>query len=109
MLYSMLVLFYMVSHVALDLGGVAFAWPFTKDMFYMDPELRFNIQGGINFEWHFKVGIKEYQEMGETDFIAESTFGFLLLVVIAAVVYRKEARAAIARIWTILKETLLER
>src|SRR5512137_124815 len=29
MLASLLVLFYMASHVALDLGGVAFLWPFT--------------------------------------------------------------------------------
>jgi hypothetical protein len=44
--------------------------------------------------------------MAETDFIAESTFGLLALVVIAAVVYRREARSAIVRIWTIVREGL---
>jgi len=106
MLPALIVQFYMASHVALDLGGVAFLWPVSTDMFYMDPQLNFNMQGGINFEWHFKAGIKDYQEMAETDFISESTFGFLVLIVIAAVVYRREAKAAIVRFWTIVKEGL---
>ena len=106
MLTALIVQFYLASHVALDLAGVAFLWPFTTDMFYIDPELGFNMQGGLNFEWHFKAGIRDYQEMAETDFIAESTFGFLALIVIAAVVYRHEAKAAVVRIWAIVKEGL---
>ncbi len=107
MLASLLVLFYMASHVVLDLGGVAFLWPFTKDMFYMDPELRFNLQGGINFEWHFQAGFMKYKEMGDTDFIASSTFGFLILIVVAGIVYRKEAKAAVSRAWSIFRKTVL--
>lgn len=106
MLGALLVQFYMASHVALDLGGVVFLWPFTMDMFYMDPQLGFNMQGGLNFEWHFDVGVMEYQKMGETDFIAESTFGFLMLIVIAAVIYRKEARTAVLKAWDIFRKAL---
>lgn len=106
MLAALLVQFYMASHVALDLGGVVFLWPFTMDMFYMDPQLRFNMQGGLNFDWHFEAGIMEYQEMGETDFIAESTFGFLILIAVAGVVYRKEARTAILKAWDVFSRAL---
>ena len=109
MLSALIVQFYLASHVALDLAGVAFLWPFTTDIFYIDPELRFNMQGGLNFVWHFDAGIRDYQEMAETDFIAESTFGFLALVVIAAVVYRREAKDGIVRIWAIVREGLFER
>jgi membrane-bound metal-dependent hydrolase YbcI (DUF457 family) len=109
MLSALIVQFYLASHVVLDLAGVAFLWPFTTDMLYIDPELKFNMQGGLNFVWHFKAGIMDYQEMAETDFIAESTFGFLALVVIAAAVYRREAKAAVARVWVIVKECLLKR
>lgn len=107
MLSALIVQFYLASHIALDLGGVAFLWPFTTDMFYIDPELKFNMQGGINFEWHFDAGIRDYQEMAETDFIAESTFGLLALVVIAAVIYRREAKSAIVHVWTVVRERLL--
>jgi membrane-bound metal-dependent hydrolase YbcI (DUF457 family) len=107
MLGALLVQFYMASHVALDMGGVVFLWPFTMDMFYVDPQLRFNMQGGLNFDWHFKAGVMEYQEMGETDFIAESTFGFLILIAIAAVIYRKEALAAIQKAYGIFRKALM--
>lgn len=106
MLSALLVQFYLASHIALDLGGVAFLWPITTEMFYMDPELRFNLQGGINFEWHFKAGFKEYQPMTETDFIAEATFGFLILFAIAAVIYRHEAKDAVLRAWGIFRNAL---
>ena len=109
MMSALIVQFYLASHVALDLGGVAFLWPFTTDMFYIDPELKFNMQGGINFEWHFEAGIRDFQEMTETDFIAESTFGLLALVVIAAVIYRHEAKSAIVRICAIVRERLFGR
>ena len=106
MLSALIVQFYMASHVALDLAGVAFLWPFSTDMFYIDPELSFNMQGGLNFEWHFDAGIRPFKEMEETDFIAGSTFGFLALVVIAAAIYRREAKAALVRTWSIVREGL---
>jgi hypothetical protein len=107
MLSALLVQFYLVSHVVLDLGGVAFMWPLTTDMFYMDPELRFNMQGGLNFEWHFRAGLMKYKEMGDTDFIAQSTFGFLILIVAAAVIYRHEAKSAVLRTWEIVRKAIM--
>ncbi len=104
MLGALLVQFYLASHVALDMGGVVFLWPFTMDMFYLDPQLRFNMQGGLNFDWSFEYGVTEYQKMGETDFIAESTFGFLILITIAAVIYRKEARTAVLKVWSTVRD-----
>lgn len=98
MMPALLVQFYMASHVVLDLGGVAFLWPFTLDMFYFDPQLKFNLQGGINFEWHLDMGIREYVKMGETDFISEAGFALLMLMVLAAVVYRHEVVAAARRL-----------
>jgi hypothetical protein len=107
MLGALLVQFYLASHVALDLGGVSFFWPFTKEMFYMDPELGFNMQGGLNFDWHFRIGFMDYREMAETDFIAESTFGFLILIAIAAVMYRREAKTAFLKAWGIVRTAIM--
>ena len=107
MLSALLVQFYMASHVALDMGGVVFLWPFTMDMFYLDPQLRFNMQGGLNFDWSLEYGVTEYQKMGETDFIAESTFGFLMLIAIAAVIYRREAWTAVLKVWRTFRDALM--
>ena len=106
MLWSLIIQFYLASHVLLDLAGVAFMWPFTTDMIYFNPELKFNMIGGINFEWHFNYGLRPYERMGDTDFIAQSTFGLLLLAVLAAVIYRKEALGAARRVWGIVGEAL---
>lgn len=103
MLSALLVFFYLASHVVLDLGGVAFAWPFTTDMLYFDPEVTFNMQGGINFVFHLHYGVKPYVEMTTTDFLSETGFAMIFLAVLVAAVFRNEAKNAFVRIWEILK------
>jgi membrane-bound metal-dependent hydrolase YbcI (DUF457 family) len=103
MLSALLVFFYLASHVVLDLGGVAFAWPFTTDMLYFDPEVTFNMQGGINFVFHLHYGVKPYVEMTTTDFLSETGFAMIFLAVLVAVVFRNEAKNAFVRIWEILR------
>ena len=95
MLGALLVQFYLASHIVLDLGGVAFAWPFTSEMLFFDPELTFNMQGGINFVFHLKYGLRPYVEMGTTDFLSESGFAMIFLGALVAIVFRKEAMASI--------------
>lgn len=103
MLSALLIQFYLASHVVLDLGGVAFAWPFTTEMLYFDPELTFNMQGGINFVFHLKYGLKPYVEMGTTDFISESGFALLFLAVLLIAVFRKETKRALMRFLEIVR------
>jgi len=103
MLGALLVQFYLASHVILDLGGVAFAWPFTSEMLYFDPELTFNMQGGINFVFHLKYGLKPYVEMGTTDFLSESGFAMIFLGMLVGIVFRKEAWASIRKVGRIVR------
>jgi hypothetical protein len=103
MLSALLVFFYLASHVVLDLGGVAFAWPFTTDMLFFDPEVTFNMQGGINFGFHLTYGVKPYVEMTTTDFLSETGFAMIFLAVLVAAVFRKEAKSAFVRILGIAK------
>jgi membrane-bound metal-dependent hydrolase YbcI (DUF457 family) len=103
MLSALLVQFFMASHIILDLGGVAFAWPFTSEMLYFDPELTFNMQGGINFVFHLKYGLKPYVEMGTTDFLSESGFAMIFLGMLVGIVFRKEAWASIRKIGRIVR------
>jgi len=103
MLSALLVQFYLASHIVLDLGGVAFAWPFTTEMLYFDPELAFNMQGGINFVFHLKYGLKPYVEMGTTDFLSESGFALLFLGVLVMAVFRKETKRAMMHFFEIVR------
>lgn len=103
MLSALLVQFYLASHIVLDLGGVAFAWPFVKDMLYFDPEVTFNLQGGINFGFHLEYGLRPYVEMGTTDILSESGFALLFLGVLVLVVFRREAARAVAHFFDTIR------
>jgi membrane-bound metal-dependent hydrolase YbcI (DUF457 family) len=104
MLSALLVQFYLASHVILDLGGVAFLWPFVEDQFYFDPVVTFNLKGGINFGIDIEYGWKEYQPMGTTEFVSEAGFALVFLGVLLALVFRKEAKEALASSWGIFSE-----
>jgi len=91
MLSATLVLFYLVSHVVLDLGGVAFLWPIVKEQFYFDPTITFTADGGFDLSFHLEYGMRELADMGTTSFLSETGFALILLVVVAAAVFREEA------------------
>ena len=102
MLGALLVQFYMASHIVLDLAGVSFLWPFTKDQFFFDPEVQFNLQGGINFIFHLHYGLKSYTPMGTTDFLSEAGFAAIFLGILLGVVFRKECMASLRKLGRIV-------
>ena len=101
---ALIVQFYLASHIVLDLGGVAFFWPVFRDQFFFDPEITFNLQGGINFAFHLDYGTRPLAEMGTTDFLSETGFALLFLGVLLAIVYRREALSSVKRLWRILRD-----
>lgn len=108
MLGSMIALFYLLSHLVLDLGGVAFLWPFVADQFYFDPLIEFNLQGGINFRVDVEYGIKPLEEMGTTSFLSGEGAALLLLGVLVVAVFRKEALSGLRTAWGVVKGFLMD-
>jgi membrane-bound metal-dependent hydrolase YbcI (DUF457 family) len=102
--WALVAQFYLASHVVLDLAGVAFLWPFVTDQIYFDPQITFNLQGGVNFAFHLEYGLMPYQPMGTTDFISEAGFALMFLAVLMVVVFRKEALASLRSLWRIVKD-----
>ena len=103
---ALLVQFFLASHVVLDLGGVAFLWPFVEDQFYFDPVITFGLQGGIDFDFQLEYGWRPYEPMETTQFVSESGFAIIFLAVLMAVVFRKEAVAAFRGGWKIVADFL---
>ncbi len=106
LLSALIVQFYLASHVVLDLGGVAFLWPFTTDQLFFDPVVRFNLQGGIDFMIHIDYGWRPYQRMTTTDFLSETGFAVIFLGLLMTVVFRKEAWASLKRLGAITRGLL---
>jgi len=109
MLGAWLALFYLSSHVVLDLAGVAFLWPVVQDQFYFQPEITFNLEGGVNFGFEFEYGMKPLEEMGTTSFLSESGFAIIFLIALIAMVFRKEALSAARQAWSIVLKALRAR
>ncbi|HEX9909180.1 MAG TPA: hypothetical protein VGB78_12080 [Thermoplasmata archaeon] len=95
--------FYLLSHLLMDLGGVAFLWPLTDDMYYIEPELMFTLQGGARFDFVLDYGVRPYEPMGITDFIAPVTFGIMMLIGLVLALFRKEAFAFLGKMKTTVK------
>jgi len=100
--WALVAQFFLASHVILDLGGVAFMWPIVKDQIFFDPEVTFNLQGGVNFGFHFDYGLRPYTPMGTTDFLSEAGFALIFRAVLVTVVFRKEALASLRKLLTII-------
>ncbi len=100
---SLVALFYLTSHVVLDLGGVAFLWPLVQDQFYFDPTITFSVAGGLHLDFDLDFGMRPLPEMGTTSFLSEEGSALLLLGALAAVVYRSEAVRALRGLWSIVR------
>jgi len=106
MLGSVIVLFYLASHVVLDLGGVAFFWPVVQEQFYFDPLVQFDLEGGVNFTISIDYGMKELEQMGTTSFLSQEGAALLLLGVLVLVVFRKEALGGLRTAWGVARDFL---
>ena len=102
--WALVVQFYLASHIVLDLGGVAFMWPLVTEQIYFDPEIRFNLHGGINFDFDFEFGVRDYVPMEETDFVSDAGFALIFLGVLVVAVFRKEALASLRKAWTMVRD-----
>ncbi len=101
--WALVAQFYLASHIVLDLAGVSFLWPIVKDQIYFDPEITFNLQGGVNFAFHLKYGLMPYRPMGTTDFLSEAGFALIFLAILMCAVFRKEALASLKRFGEIVR------
>jgi membrane-bound metal-dependent hydrolase YbcI (DUF457 family) len=106
LLSALIVQFYLASHVVLDLGGVAFLWPFVTEQLYFEPTITFGVDGGLDFTIVFNYGTRELVDMGTTSFLSDAGVAMLLVGALMAVVFRKEARKALSGLWTFASEWL---
>lgn len=103
LLPALVAAFYLGSHMILDLSGIAFLWPITDDMYFFEPTLTFTLQGGAEFDFLLDYGVRPYEPMGVTSFIAPVAFGLMTLIVLGITVFRKDAAAFLRSAWGTLR------
>jgi membrane-bound metal-dependent hydrolase YbcI (DUF457 family) len=105
LLSALIALFYLASHVVLDLGGVAFLWPVVPEQFYFEPAITFTADGGFSLGFSLDYGMRELTEMDTTSFLSDAGAALLLLGVLMTVVFRREAVDALGKVWRAVRET----
>lgn len=100
---SVVALFYLISHVVLDLGGVAFLWPIVPDQFYFEPSITFSASDGVRMYFDLQYGMRPLPDMGTTSFLSEEGAALILLVVVGMAVYRAEAARGLRRLWAAVR------
>ncbi|UCE80672.1 MAG: metal-dependent hydrolase [Methanobacteriota archaeon] len=108
LLSALIVQFYLASHVVLDLGGVAFLWPFVPEQFFFEPGITFGVDGGLDFAIVLDYGMRDMPEMETTSFLSDAGVALLLLGALMTVVFRGEVVKALSDAWRFAKENLLE-
>lgn len=103
LLSAVLVQFYLASHVVLDLGGVAFLWPVVEEQFFIEPGITFAASDGFDIGFVLDYGMRDLPEMGTTSILSDAGFALLMLGVLSAAVFRKEARAALAKVVSVVR------
>ena len=98
--------FYLASHVILDLGGVAFLWPFVQEQFYLELGVTFAASDGFDIGFMADWGMRELQDMGTTSILSDYGFALLFLGVLTVAVFREEAVRALRSIATYARSVL---
>jgi len=108
LLSALVVQFYLASHVVLDLGGVAFLWPVVPEQFYFEPGITFTAaDGSFDLGFYLDYGMRELVVMETTSFLSEAGAALILLGVLAAAVFRREALDGLRKAWALVRQTFL--
>lgn len=92
-----IVLFYMVSHVALDYSGVALLYPLFDGAFYFEPTLYLYTAPNTGFEFVIEYGIRELTQHPDYVFISEMGFAFVLIMLVVLAIFRRETKGWLGR------------
>lgn len=92
-----IILFYLVSHVLLDLSGVALLYPFYDQAFYFVPNLYYYAQPAVHFDLVVEWGVRPLHDDYEYVFVSELGFVYLFVLASVLVIFRKEMKGWVVR------------
>jgi hypothetical protein len=89
---GMLVLFYLSSHILLDLDGVAFFYPLSTSAYQFIPVFELHTVPGIWFTFYFKWGEIPLPQATDYNLLSSISIAFFLFFLLLAYVNRTEVR-----------------
>lgn len=97
-----LAIFYLASHILLDLSGVAFLWPLTSQGIVFEPSIVTSLTDGWKVALNVRWGLEEVPVFTEGEAVSTVAFELVLMgVVLSALAWRK-VRAGLVEIGKLL-------
>lgn len=95
---GMLVLFYLSSHILLDLDGVAFFYPLSMSAYQVIPVFELHTAPGIWFDFYVKWGEIPLPQATEYNLLSSISIAFLVFFLLLAYVNRTEVRSCVKKV-----------
>ena len=95
------VLFYLASHIVLDMSGVALLYPFYDQAFFLIPHVTMTTAPSFSLDFYTEWGMKPLEQSTHYTMIGDLGFALIIMVAVLAVIKRKELPAWIR--WEIAK------
>lgn len=94
---GLIALFYLASHLLLDLSGVALLYPVYDKAFYFIPVLLFQTIPSFAIDFHVEWGVKDLVDTGQYTLISELGFVYLFIFILLLIIFRKEMKGWFTR------------
>ena len=104
---GMIVMFYLASHIILDMSGVALFYPFYENAFFFVPHLTFTTAPSLSFNFFVEWGTKPLVQTNTYTMIGDLGFALILMLVLLIVINRRKLPGWIS--WEIEKAKQLLR
>jgi LexA-binding, inner membrane-associated putative hydrolase len=87
---GMIVMFYLVSHIILDMSGVALLYPFYENAFFFVPHLTFTTAPSLSLNFFVEWGTKPLLQTNTYSMIGDLGFALILMLILLIIIKRKE-------------------
>jgi len=84
-----IIMLYLISHIILDMSGVALFYPFYENAFFFVPHLDFTTAPALSLNFFVEWGTKPLVQSTEYTMIADLGFACILMVAFLAILKRK--------------------
>jgi len=87
---GMIIMFYLVSHIILDMSGVALFYPFYENAFFFVPHLNMTTAPNFSLDFFAEWGTKPLDQTTHYTMIGDLGFALILMLVLLMVINRRK-------------------
>lgn len=99
-------MFFLASHILLDLSGVAFLWPLTSQGIVFEPSIVTTATDGWKIALRVRWGLEEVPVFTEGEAVSTVAFELVLMLVVLSALAWGRVRAGLGEIWMLFSRVV---